>query len=48
MRSSMAIELVTSPALSCHGVPRPSAVTETTRPTPWRRNASAAGRVKSG
>lgn len=47
IRSPIAREEVAAPACSASGVPRPSAVTATTRRTPCRANARAAGRVKS-
>ncbi len=46
-RSTMRMEAVAMPALSCHAVLRPSVVAATMRGTPCRRIASAAGRVKS-
>jgi len=46
-RSTMRIDPVAFPTLSCHPVSRPSVVTATIWRTPWRRIASAPGRTKS-
>ena len=47
IKSSIASDAVTYPAFPATAVPRPSAVTSTTRFTPWLLMASQAGWVKS-